>query len=187
MIQSTTAIVHHYARMLSEGSLSPGTETAYIIVTIFLVITSGLAAGLTLGLLSIDKLDLEVIKRSGTPQEQRLAARVEPLIRNPHLLLVSLLLLNSICMEALPIFLDRLLNPILAIAISVTAILIFGEILPQAVCKRHGMAVGARLSWFVRVIIVLAFPVAWPIGKLLDHILGHESVLFRYGFGEYLL
>lgn len=34
-------------------------------------------------------------------------------------------------METLPIFLDRLLNPVAAIIISVTAILVFGEILPQ--------------------------------------------------------
>jgi CBS domain containing-hemolysin-like protein len=44
-------------------------------------------------------------------------------------------------MEALPIFLDRLLNPVAAVVISVTAILLFGEIIPQAVCKRYGLQV----------------------------------------------
>jgi metal transporter CNNM len=39
-------------------------------------------------------------------------------------------------MEALPLFLDRLLNPVGAILLSVTAILLFGEIIPQAVCSR---------------------------------------------------
>ena len=34
---------------------------------------------------------------------------------------------------------DRLLNPLAAILISVSAILVFAEILPQAVCKRYGL------------------------------------------------
>lgn len=36
-------------------SLSSGTTAAYIVVSIFLVIFSGICAGLTLGLLSLDK------------------------------------------------------------------------------------------------------------------------------------
>ena len=43
--------------LLSEGAstLSAGQETLYIILSVTLVIISGLAAGLTLGLLSIDR------------------------------------------------------------------------------------------------------------------------------------
>lgn len=100
-------------------------------------------------------------------------------IANPHHLLVTLLLCNAACMEALPVFLDRLLNPVAAIIISVTAILAFGEILPQAVCKRYGLQVGAYLSWLVLILIWVTFPISWPIGKLLDWLLGEETVLFR--------
>jgi hypothetical protein len=51
---------HAYAArrlLISEGAseLSPGTETLYIIVVVVLIIVSGLAAGLTLGLLSLDR------------------------------------------------------------------------------------------------------------------------------------
>lgn len=49
-------------------------------------------------------------------------------LAHPHHLLVTLLLTNALAMEALPIFLDRLLNPVAAILISVTAILFFGEV-----------------------------------------------------------
>jgi hypothetical protein len=59
-----------------------------------------------------------------------------PLISNQHFLLVTLLLCNACAMEALPLFLDRLADPITAIVISVTAVLLFGEIIPQAVCSR---------------------------------------------------
>lgn len=82
-------------------------------------------------------------------------------------------------MEALPLFLDRLLNPVAAILISVTAILLFGEVLPQAVCKRYGLHVGAYLSWLVRLLMWATLPISYPLGKLLDWLLGQESVLFR--------
>jgi hypothetical protein len=35
-------------------------------------------SGLTLGLLQLDVVDLEVLRRSGTPRERSLAARIEP-------------------------------------------------------------------------------------------------------------
>ncbi len=38
--------------------------------------------------------------------------------------------------QALPIFLDKLANPVTAIIVSVTAVLFFGEIIPQALCSR---------------------------------------------------
>ena len=86
-----------------------------------------------------------------TPHPRALPACPPQVVAHPHYLLATLLLCNAAAMETLPIFLDRLLNPAAAIIISVTAILIFGEILPQAVCKRYGLQVcvwgGGRRVW----------------------------------------
>ena len=57
------------------------------------------------------------------------AARILPVVKNQHLLLCTLLIGNSLAMEALPIFLDTLVPPYVAILISVTLILAFGEVL----------------------------------------------------------
>lgn len=46
-------------------------------------------------------------------------------------------------------------------------------------CKRYGLEIGAYCSWLVRGLRVLTAPVAWPLAKLLDLLLGEESVLFR--------
>lgn len=88
------------------------------------------------GLLSLDMVELEVLKRSGSANEQRYADKIIPLIRNSHYLLVTLLLNNAAAMEALPIFLDKLVDPVTAIIVSVTAVLFFGEIIPQSICSR---------------------------------------------------
>lgn len=38
---------------------------------------------------------------------------------------------------------------------------------------------GANFVWLVRVLMVICYPIAYPIGKILDCVLGHNEVLFR--------
>jgi hypothetical protein len=78
-----------------ERALSPGATVGFSIAAAALVLISGLASGLVLGLLSLDKVDLEVVKRTGTPKQRAAAAKVEKLTADPHLLLVALLLGES--------------------------------------------------------------------------------------------
>ena len=42
----------------------------------------------------------QVLKRSGTPKQAKDAAAIMPILRNPHLLLVTLLLCNAAAVEA---------------------------------------------------------------------------------------
>lgn len=152
----------------------------HIIVIVFLVLFAGLMSGLTLGLMSMSLVDLEVLARSGTPKDRKHAAKILPVVRNQHLLLCTLLICNAAAMEALPIFLDGLVTAWGAILISVTLILLFGEIIPQSVCSRYGLAIGSTVAPFVQVLVWICYPVAFPISKLLDFLLGHGRVaLFR--------
>ncbi|KAK9176547.1 hypothetical protein WN944_028564 [Citrus x changshan-huyou] len=181
----------------------------HIVVIVFLVMFAGLMSGLTLGLMSMSLVDLEVLAKSGTPKDRKHAAKILPVVRNQHLLLCTLLICNAAAMEALPIFLDGLVSAWGAILISVTLILLFGEvqnltltIIPQSVCSRYGLAIGSTVAPFVRVLVWICYPVAFPISKvryvvlntsvlkfsaslkssnlLLDVLLGHGRVaLFR--------
>eukprot|EP00761_Pharyngomonas_kirbyi_P011023 gb/GECH01011047.1/.p1 GENE.gb/GECH01011047.1/~~gb/GECH01011047.1/.p1 ORF type:complete len:427 (+),score=97.94 gb/GECH01011047.1/:1-1281(+) len=146
----------------------------YSVVSLVLILFAGLMAGLTLGLLSIEPMNLELLQAAGSPRERKYAKRIIPVVKNHHLLLVTLLLCNSFALEALPLFLDKMIGEILAIILSVTFILIFGEILPQAVCSRYGLAIGAFTAPIVRVLIIVVSPIAYPIAKLLDCLLGKE-------------
>eukprot|EP00854_Cymbomonas_tetramitiformis_P011155 gene11155-13180_t len=132
-------------------------------------------SGLTLGLLSLSPLDLHIKANSGEPREQVYAKKIIPLVKDHHLLLVTLLLCNAGAMEALPIFLDKLVPEFAAIIISVTMVLIFGEVLPQAVCSRNGLAIGANLSFLVRILSFVCYPLAKPIAKVLDVVLGEAE------------
>ncbi|KAH9327083.1 hypothetical protein KI387_007261, partial [Taxus chinensis] len=103
-----------------------------------------------------------------------------PVVQRQHQLLVTLLLCNAVAMEALPIYLDKIFHPVVAVILSVTFVLAFGEVTPQAICARYGLAVGANFVWLVRVLMIICYPIAYPVGKVLDCVLGHnESALFR--------
>ncbi|KAL6978211.1 Metal transporter cnnm2 [Sarracenia purpurea var. burkii] len=61
-----------------------------------------------------------------------------------------------------------------AIAVSTLAIVICGEICPQAVCSRHGLAIGAKTIYITKTVMVLTAPLSWPLSRLLDWVLGEE-------------
>ncbi|KAL2906593.1 hypothetical protein RDABS01_005303 [Bienertia sinuspersici] len=151
-----------------------------IAISIILVLFAGLMSGLTLGLMSLSLVELEVLAKSGTPTDRKYAAKILPVVQRQHLLLCTLLICNAAAMEALPIFLDSLVTAWGAILLSVTLILLFGEIIPQAVCSRYGLAIGAAVAPLVRVLVWICFPVAYPISKLLDLLLGkRHKAMFR--------
>ncbi|XP_028549116.1 DUF21 domain-containing protein At2g14520 isoform X1 [Dendrobium catenatum] len=153
----------------------------YVAVCVCLVMFAGLMSGLTLGLMSLSLVDLEVIAKAGKPEDRKNAMKILPVVKNQHLLLCTLLIGNSLAMEALPIFLNSLVPAWGAILLSVTLILAFGEIIPQSVCSRYGLSVGARTAWIVRVLLLVFFPITYPISKVLDWILGkgHYALLRR--------
>ena len=84
-------------------------------------------SGLTIGLLSLDMLSLKVLQKGGKPRERTYSKQILRLVKNHHLLLVTLLLANAIAVEAMPIFLSKITYEYVAIIVSVTAVLVFGE------------------------------------------------------------
>ena len=135
-------------------------------------------SGLTVGYLSIDDLTMELRMTSGTEEEKEVASKVLPVLSNRHWLLVTLLLMNSFAMEALPVFLDRIVSRVMAVVISVTLILAFGEVIPQAVCTGpNQVKIAAFVAPLTRFLMIISWPLSFWIGKLLDIILGehHKS------------
>ncbi|KAA8913178.1 hypothetical protein TRICI_003240 [Trichomonascus ciferrii] len=145
-------------------------------VSAFLVVLGGIFAGLTLGLMGQDEVYLQVMEQSGEEAERKAAKRVLSLLkRGKHWVLVTLLLSNVITNETLPIVLDRCLGggwP--AVISSTVAIVIFGEIIPQSLCVRYGLSIGAMCAPFVICLMYVMYPVAYPVSMLLDYVLGED-------------
>lgn len=145
-----------------------------IMISVLLVL-SGIFSGLNLGLMALDPMELRIVQSCGTEKEKRYARKIEPIRRQGNYLLCSLLLGNVLVNTSLTTLLDDLTDSgVGAVVASTIGIVIFGEIVPQALCSRHGLAVGAKTSWLTRFFMVLTFPVSYPVSKLLDCILGQE-------------
>ncbi|CAE6534098.1 unnamed protein product [Rhizoctonia solani] len=148
-----------------------------MVVSMGLVLLGGAFAGLTLGLMGLDELHLRVLATSSDDlNEKRNANKVLRLMKKGrHWVLVVLLLGNVIVNESLPIFLDSAIGGgIAAVAISTVMIVIFG-IIPQAICARYGLQIGAASAPLVLSMMYIFAPIAWPIAKLLDWALGNDE------------
>ncbi|KAM7540054.1 hypothetical protein Aperf_G00000028796 [Anoplocephala perfoliata] len=146
-----------------------------IILIIILFSLSGLFSGLNLGLMALDKTELKIIETAGDPDEKRYAKTIRPVRERSNLLLCTVLLGNVMVNTSLTVLMDNLTGSgIFAVIVSTFGITTFGEILPQAICSRHGLAIGAKTIWITRFFMVLLFPIAFPISFILDRMLGED-------------
>ncbi|CAG8792045.1 1253_t:CDS:2, partial [Cetraspora pellucida] len=149
-----------------------------VVLTVVLVLLGGLFA---------DETNLHILATSGDSRQRKFASRIKPIRKNGHLLLVTLLLVNVFVNETLPIVMDDVMGGggITAILVSSVLIVIFGEIIPQAVCSSdyHSLInIIANKNLFrpVRILMWSTYIVAYPIAKLLDRVLGeNHGIIYR--------
>lgn len=179
----------------------------HVACAVVCVCSAAMAAGLTMGLMSLDEFDMELlletkaeetedkIVRKELVRDQSYARLLHPLISktyfkhnlcgcmptmldpsNHHYLLVTLLLVNSAANEALPVFLDNLVPAWVAVLISVSLVLVFGEIIPSAVFTGpRQLSIAAKFATVVRTCEFILMPLVWPISLALDGLLGPEK------------
>ena len=153
----------------------------YIMYATFICLFAGLMSGLTVGYTSIDPRMLAIKLLNGSEKEKENAKKIKPIIDNKHLLIATLLTANALAMESLPIFLDAIMPAMAAILVSTTVVLVFGEVVPQAICLGpNQIEIAAGVAPIVKWLILLFYPICYPISKGLDYFLGHHSEKIRF-------
>ncbi|XP_060648795.1 unextended protein [Drosophila nasuta] len=145
------------------------------IVVIFTCLAfSSLFSGLNLGLMAMDRTELKILRNTGTEKERKYAAKIAPVRDQGNYLLCSILLGNVLVNSTFTILLDGLTSGLFAVIFSTLAIVLFGEITPQAVCSRHGLAIGAKTIMITKTVMAITAPLSYPISRVLDWCLGEE-------------
>lgn len=158
----------------TAGPLSAIPFAAQIILIIVLLALSAAFSGLTLGLMSLDKTGLEIVMGGDDVINAQRAKRIYPLRKRGNLLLCTLVLVNVAVNALLSILLADKAGGLAGFLSSTLLIVVFGEILPQAVCSRYSLAIGSASVPMVRGVIVLLYPVAFPLAWCLDKAMGKE-------------
>lgn len=141
------------------------------VISLFLIICSAIFSGLTLGYFSLDISTLRRRAKAGDVQ----AMAVYPIRMKGNLLLTTLLLGNVTVNTILSVYLGSMISGVLASLIATSLIFLFGEIGPQALFSRHALAFGSKLAPLTRFLIILFYPVAFPVSWVLDKLLGHAT------------
>lgn len=115
-----------------------------------------------------------IIGGSSDANEVRWAKRILPLRSTGNLLLCTLLLGNTLVNALIAILLADMTSGTVGAVATTLLIVMFGEIGPQAACSRYALQIGAAATPLVWVFVVLMFPFAYPVSKVLDYLLGGE-------------
>jgi len=146
---------------------------------VVLAMLSGVFSGLNLGLMGLDVKNLELIVKGpfNSAQEEldaEYALKILPIRKRGNLLLCTILLGNVSVNSALSILMGDLTSGLMGLIISTAVITIFGEIIPQALCSRYALWVGAHTTWLIYFFMLVTFPISFPISAILDKTLGEE-------------
>ncbi|XP_076241253.1 metal transporter uex [Calliopsis andreniformis] len=145
-----------------------------IVIILLCLSFSALFSGLNLGLMAMDRTELKILCNTGTEKEKQYARTIQPVRNHGNYLLCSILFSNVLVNSIFTILLDDLTSGLVAVICSTLAIVIFGEISPQAICSRHGLCIGAKTIYVTKITMLITFPLSYPISKLLDVLLGEE-------------
>ncbi|CAE7828938.1 CBSDUF4, partial [Symbiodinium sp. CCMP2456] len=89
-------------------------------------------------------------------------------VSDKHLLLVTLLLVNTMATETLPLVLNVEMNAVASATVGILGLLVGGEILPQALFSVVSLNTLSHFLPFVQVLLWISWPIARPFATVLD-------------------
>ncbi|ETW01998.1 hypothetical protein H310_06516 [Aphanomyces invadans] len=167
-----------------------------ISIILVLVLLAAVFSGLTLGLMSLDKTGLDIVIATGEDPkatvEERInakhARKIRPIRQDGHLLLTTLLFGNVAVNSIMAILMADMTSGTVGFIVSTVVLVIFGELVPQALCSKHPLAIGAAALPVIRLLLASMYIVAKPIALVLDWAVGKDmGTLFSKGELEKML
>jgi metal transporter CNNM len=140
-----------------------------ILVVILLIIFAAICSGLNIAVMALDPADLRRKAKLGNKH----AKRVLPLRRNTHLTLASILLTNVAVVSATSLVLDQYFVGWLAGVLATLLIVVFGEVIPQAMFSNNPMLWASRFAPMLQIMVYVTFAISKPLQLLLDRLFPH--------------
>ena len=143
-----------------------------IIAVLALILLAAVCSGLNIALISLDPSELKRKAKLGNKQ----AKRIYPFRKNAHLSLASILLANVAFASGAAILLGDRLNGFVAVALSTILLVVFSELLPQALFTRNALSFCAKFSPFLTLLVIVTYPLSKPLQLVLDKWFGSHGL-----------
>ncbi|XP_068614868.1 metal transporter CNNM1-like [Brachionichthys hirsutus] len=144
-------------------------------VSVLLLGLSALCSGLNISMLALDPVELRVLQNSGTEKEQKYARKIESVRKHGNYILCTVVLGNVLTNTCFVVWMCQILGmTALSTASCAMGIFFIGEILPHSVASRHSLAIASKTLCATRLLMLVFFPIAYPVSKILDILLRQE-------------
>ncbi|XP_041866080.1 metal transporter CNNM1 [Melanotaenia boesemani] len=148
-------------------------------VSVLLLGLSALCSGLNISMLALDPVELRVLQNSGTEKEQKYARKIESVRKHGNYILCTVVLGNVLTNTCFVVWMCQILGMTAFSTASCTlGIFFIGEILPHSVASRHSLAIASKTLCATRLLMLVFFPIAYPVSKILDIMLHQEISSF---------
>ncbi|XP_072247101.1 metal transporter CNNM1 [Leuresthes tenuis] len=148
-------------------------------VSVLLLGLSALCSGLNISMLALDPVELRVLQNSGTEKEQKYARKIESVRKHGNYILCTVVLGNVLTNTCFVVWMCQILGmTALSTASCTLGIFFIGEILPHSVASRHSLAIASKTVCATRFLMLVFFPIAYPVSKILDIMLHQEISSF---------
>ena len=146
------------------------TETLILTLVVF-IFMSAICSGLNIALMSLNLHELHRKRKLGDKK----AKAIYYFRKNAHLTLASILIANVGFNSGVAILMGDALNGLVAAIITTLLLVIFSELLPQAIFTRDALKFMYRLRYFLRTVIFITYIISKPLQILLDRGFGPEA------------
>uniref|UniRef100_A0A673ZE77 Metal transporter n=1 Tax=Salmo trutta TaxID=8032 RepID=A0A673ZE77_SALTR len=144
-------------------------------VSVILLGLSALCSGLNISMLAMDPVELRVLQNSGTEKEQKYAHKIESVRKHGNYILCTVVLGNVLTNTCFVVWMCQIIGMTpTSLATCTFGIFFIGEILPHSVASRHSLAIASKTVWATRLLMLVSFPISYPVSKLLDIMLHQE-------------
>ncbi|HSX47826.1 MAG TPA: CNNM domain-containing protein [Patescibacteria group bacterium] len=137
-----------------------------VLEVLALILLSAICSGLNIAVMSLDLGDLKRKADLGNKQ----AKKVLPLRQRPHLTLASILLTNVAAISATSLVLSQRLNGWISGLLATILIVIFGEVIPQALFLKNALVLSSIFAPFLNFISGLTYLLSRPLELLLNNL-----------------
>ena len=140
------------------------------LTTTLLVVLAAIFSGLNISLMALSLSDLRRRAKLGDGR----AKRVLPLREKSYLSLSSILFANVAVVSMSTLTLESAFNGLVAGIVTTILMVVFGEVLPQAIFVKSALTFCAFFSPVIKLVTFISYPLSKPLSWVLDRMLGSE-------------